>query len=1142
MLTSRHTRRLVPALILLLACGGGDLVLPADGEPAAIEVVQGNGQSGRVGVALANPVVGRVTDAQGRPLADAPVAFAFTEDGTGATGATVAPDTATTDADGRASFQVVVGTRVGGAGAELRVSAGGGQPTLAAPVAFTAVSADANELVLVGGDGQSAPAGAVLSGPLVVQVTDAFGNPIPGVPIAWTPDGGGSVSQETTPTGEDGLASVVRTLGSSTGIQHTSASAPGLAGSPVTFTHTARAGAATILESVSGDGQSALVGTSLPEPLVVRARDGGGNPVPGLAVAWLAGNGGGSLAPATSTTDADGLASTQWTLGSAAGANTATAVVSGVGTVGFSATSTPGTPPGLSLETQPPAAAQPGVELSRAPLVQLREPDGTPRLQPGVPVSVSVVEGGATLLGILTRATGSDGRVEFRDLALVGPLGFYTLAFAATGYTGATSSAIALARAGTSTAIRSDDPDPSIAGAPVRVRFQVQSPGGTPTGNVRVSSDDGASCSTTVAAGECTLAPTGVGTRTLTAAYSGDTQFEASADTEGHRVDAPPQPVLTLRTQPSGSAIVGQVLARQPVVQLRDESGKDLRTDGVVVTAALASGTGTLGGTISQATGGDGRASFSDLSIGGATGTHVLRFTASGYTPVDSDPIEVQAAPPVSTTTTITAHDPDPSEIGQPVTVRFTVGASAGTPAGTVTVAASAAESCSASVADGVCALTLVVPGDRTLTAAYAGDGGFAGSEGTANHTVRAAPVVPSATASSVEVKDATIGLDGGTEVTVTVRDASGAELENVTVTLSASGSGNTITPASETTKKNGTAKFTFRSSEAGVKTLTAVAGGVTLAQQPAVTVAQASTTTRITSDAPDPSAPGASIGVGFSVASDIGIPPGDVTVVSSAGGSCTGSVAQGSCSLAPGGAGGVTLTATYAGGGNFAGSSADEAHTIEAPPPPELSLLTQPSGSATPGVPFGRQPEAQLRNGDGSLLAQPGVTVTAELEPGGGALAGTLGGTTDANGRVAYTDLAINGAPGSYTLRFTAAGVTPVSSDAIALSRATTTTSISSDDPDPSEENQEVTLAFRVTSDAGTPVGSVTVSSDDGLSCTGTLVDGAGSCTITFTSAGGRTLTASYGGNDTFEASSSTATSHTVSAPPEPPLATGAS
>jgi hypothetical protein len=1133
-LTARAARRLAPALALaqVLACGGGDLVLPAEGEPAAVEVVQGDGQSGRVGVALPKPVVGRVTDSQGRPVGDASVAFAFTDDGTGAS---VAPDTATTDADGNASFQVVTGTRVGPSGAELRVSTANGQRTLTAPVTFTAVSADANQLMLVGGDGQSAPAGAVLTDPLVVQVTDAFGNPIPGVPIQWTVDGGGSVSQETTPTGGDGLASVVRTLGSSAGTQHTSASALGLVGSPVTFTHTASAGSAAVLEGISGDGQSALVGTSLPDPLVVRVRDAGGNPVAGLAVAWVPGTGGGSLAPATSTTGADGLASTAWTLGTVAGTNTATAVVSGVGTVGFTATATPGTPPGLSLETQPPAGALRGVQLSRRPLLQLREPDGSARRQQGVLVSVSVVEGGATLSGTLARNTGSDGRVEFGDLALVGPPGSYTLAFAATGYTGATSSAIALARAGTTTTIQSDDPDPSTAGQPVRVRFQVRSPGGTPDGNVFVSSDDGASCTSTVAAGECTLSPATVGTRTLTASYAGSPEFEASSRSVGHRVDAPPQPVLMLRTQPSGSATIGQAFPRQPVVQLRDEQGRDLRAPGIVVTAQIASGSGTLGGTVTSTTGDDGRAGFTDLSISGATGSHTLQFTAAGYTPVVSEAIDVQAAAPTATTTTITADDPDPSEIGQAVTVRFAVTASGGTPTGTVTVAASSTESCSADVATGACALTLVVPGDRTLTATYAGDGAFAGSSGTASHVVRAAPpppVVPSATASSIEVKDASIRLNGSTDVVVTVRDANGAKLENVTVTLSASGPGSTIDPASRTTEKNGEAKFTFRSSEAGISTIIAVAGGVTLAQQPSVSVEPASTKTTITSHDPDPSVPDASITVGFTVTSDAGIPSGNVTVTTSGGsGTCTGTVAQGSCSLVPGAEGTVTLTATYAGDGNFAGSSDSDTHTVAAPAPPSLSLRTQPSGAATPGVAFDRQPEVELRTADGGPLEQSGVTVRAELASGDGSLAGSLSGITDATGRVAFADLAINGAPGSYTLRFIADGFTAAISDAVVLSQAATTTEITSADPEPSAVSQPVTVSFRVASDAGTPTGSVTVSDDESQSCTGELADGSGSCSISFTSAGDHALTAFYPGNDAFAADSG-AGSHTVSAP----------
>ena len=201
-------------------------------------------------------------------------------------------------------------------------------------------------------------------------------------------------------------------------------------------------------------------------------------------------------------------ASTRWTLGATPGPNTATAVISGVGTVGFTATGNPGTPPSLSLVTEPPETAERGVEFSRRPVIQLRDPGGGARQLGGVAISVSLVAGGGTLRGSRTRSTGGDGRVEFDDLAIEGPPGAYTLAFAATGYSGVRSGTIQLSRARTTVAILADDPDPSAPGAPVRVRFQVRSPGGTPTGTVRVSADDGTACAASVADGECTLAPT----------------------------------------------------------------------------------------------------------------------------------------------------------------------------------------------------------------------------------------------------------------------------------------------------------------------------------------------------------------------------------------------------------------------------------------------------------------------------------------------------------------------------------------------------------------------------------------------------------------------------------------------------------
>ena len=92
------------------------------------------------------------------------------------------------------------------------------------------------------------------------------------------------------------------------------------------------------------------------------------------------------------------------------------------------------------------------------------------------------------------------------------------------------------------------------------------------------------------------------------------------------------------------------------------------------------------------------------------------------------------------------------------------------------------------------------------------------------------------------------------------------------------------------------------------------------------------------------------------------------------------------------------------------------------------------------------------------------------------------------------------------------------------------TTTTITSDAPDPSTVGQAISVAVNVTSvpaGASTPTGTVTISG--GLAnCTSTLVSGAGSCNITFNSMGAKTITATYNPATGFSASSDTE-SHTV-------------
>ena len=69
------------------------------------------------------------------------------------------------------------------------------------------------------------------------------------------------------------------------------------------------------LSAVSGNHQEGISGHPLPQPLVARVEDEGGSGVPGVSISFSPGEASGSVSLDTAVTDADGRASTEWTLG-----------------------------------------------------------------------------------------------------------------------------------------------------------------------------------------------------------------------------------------------------------------------------------------------------------------------------------------------------------------------------------------------------------------------------------------------------------------------------------------------------------------------------------------------------------------------------------------------------------------------------------------------------------------------------------------------------------------------------------------------------------------------------------------------------------------------------------------------------------
>ncbi|MEO8334294.1 MAG: Ig-like domain-containing protein [bacterium] len=583
----------------------------------------GDGQTAAPGTAVSTPPSVVVRDSHGNPKAGVAVTFAVAAGGGSVTG-----EATTTNASGIAT----VGSWTLGSVAQTYTLTATSPGLTGSPVTFTAtVVAVGGTLAVNGGNNQSATVNtSVVVAPSVV-VRDQNNNPIVGASVRFAATAGaGTVTGATTQTNASGVATVGSwTLGVTAGANTLTATS---ASGSVTFNATGIAAAAATLAINTGTAQVTTSGTPVATPPSVVVRDEYGNPVSGVSVTFAVVSGGGSVTGSPAITNALGVATAgSWTLGSAAGANTLTATVSGLTPVTFTATGTAGTG-AMSVNAGDSQTATVNTAVVIPPSVIIKDANGNP--VGGVGVTFAVTTGGGTVTGGTT-TTSASGIATVGGWTLGTTAGANTLSATST-LGSATFTATGIAGAASQIALNSGDNQTAVAGTAttfspsvivkdafnnrkggVQVTFTVTSGGGSVTSAVVTSAQDGIA-----RVGRWILGTT-VGPNTLTATSPGLTgspvTFTATAVTGAA--------TITANAGDNQTATVFTTVAIAPSVFVKDNNNNPI--SGQSVTFAVASGNGTITGATTT-TNASGIATVGSWTLGGTAGANTLTATSAG--------------------------------------------------------------------------------------------------------------------------------------------------------------------------------------------------------------------------------------------------------------------------------------------------------------------------------------------------------------------------------------------------------------------------------------------------------------------------------------------------------------------------------
>ena len=408
--------------------------------------------------------------------------------------------------------------------------------------------------------------------------------------------------------------------------------APKAAPKAITVTLAVTVGSAATMVIDSGASQTVTVNTAVSVKPTVLIKDQYGNPVPSVGVTFAVTLGGGTALPATPVlTDAAGRArAASWTLGTAAGTNHLDASASGLTTVQFAATGTPGAPAGATKTAGDSQAVTVNSAVPVAPTLRVTDQFGNP--VESVTVTFSVALGGGGVTGG-TKKTGSTGLAAVGSWTLGTQAGANALTATPTGLSAATFSATGNPGAADSITLnagnaQTDTVKATLAAYAVRVADQYGN--GVPATTVTWGASGGGSITPTSPTNSAGIATatrvlgTVAGPQGATATVSGligsPVSFSATAT---HGAAA-----TILKFAGDGqSATAGSTVANAPTAKVVDQFGNAVSA--VNVTFAVTAGGGSVVPTTPIPTDTAGKAAVTSWTLGPGAGTNNDTLTAS---------------------------------------------------------------------------------------------------------------------------------------------------------------------------------------------------------------------------------------------------------------------------------------------------------------------------------------------------------------------------------------------------------------------------------------------------------------------------------------------------------------------------------